>query len=34
MCSLEYSTNYRVDRKSDERKAQLNKLDATSKKVP
>jgi hypothetical protein len=34
MRSLEYSTDYRIDRKSNERKAQLNKLDATPNKVP
>ena len=34
MRSLEYPTDYRIDRKSNERKAQLHKLDATSNKVP
>jgi len=32
--SLQYPADHRVDRKSDERKAQLNTLDATSKRCP
>jgi hypothetical protein len=34
MRSLEYLTGYRVERKSNERKDQLNMLGATSNKVP